>query len=320
MIKKILLILAAIPFFIFSGCDWGQNKSRAITGEITIEVDENFEPLMSDFKSKFERLNPEAKINYVIKPAKVARTDLINHDTKVIITGGGFTKEEEDFIKQNKIEFIKYDIAIDGIGFIVNPVSPVERLTSDDLKKIFTGEYTKWSQIKAQDEDQNQAVRKKISGKDDDIKLYIQRPNSSAYEFVKDSVLFGQEYSKAARVCSTSVQMMEAIRSNKSAIGIINLSFISTGQQDAQDTTVKPVRVSFFTKEGIQHDFIIFHQGTVAYKTYPYIRKFTLYTTELGISTVTGFATFLLNKDGQQIVLDKGLVPVSQPVRIIKID
>ncbi|HPS63960.1 MAG TPA: substrate-binding domain-containing protein [Ignavibacteria bacterium] len=320
MINKFLLILAAIPFLIFSGCDWGQNKSKAITGEITIEVDENFASLMETFKTEFERLNPEAKINYVIKPAKVARTDLLNHDTKVIMIGGGFTKDEEDFISQHKIEFIKYDIAIDGIGFIVNPSSPVERLTSEDLKKIFTGEYTKWSQIKALDEDQNQAVKKKMTGKDDEIKLYIQRPNSSAYEFVKDSVLFGADFSKAARICSTSVQMMESIRSNKSAIGIINLSSISTGKQDAQDTTVRPIRVSYFTKEGVQHDFIIFHQGTVAYKTYPYFRKFTIYTTELGISTVTGFATFLLNKDGQKIVLEKGLVPVSQPVRIIKLD
>ena len=159
-----------------------------------------------------------------------------------------------------------------------------------------------------------------MTGKDDEIKLFIQRPNSSVYEFVKDSVLFGSEYSQAARICSTSVQMLEAIRKNKSAIGIINLSQISIGQQDVQDTTVRPVRVSYFTKDGVQHDFIIFHQGTVAYKTYPYIRKFTLYSTELGISTVTGFATFLLNKDGQKIVLEKGLVPVSQPVRIIKLD
>ena len=320
MINKILIILISISFLIYSGCDWGQNKSKAISGEITIEVDENFASLMDDFKTNFERLNPEAKINYVLKPAKVARADLLNHDTKVIMVGGGFTKDEEEFIKQHKLEFTKYDIAIDGIGFIVNPSSPIERLTSDDLKKIFTGEYTKWSQIKALDEEQNQNVKKKMSGKDDDIKLYIQRPNSSTYEFVKDSILFGAEYSTGARICSTSVQMMESIRNNKSAIGIINLSSISIGKQDAQDTTVKPVRVSFFTKEGVQHDFIMFHQGTVAYKTYPYIRKFTLYSTELGISTVTGFSTFLLNKDGQKIVLEKGLVPVSQPVRIIKLD
>lgn len=320
MRNKILIILAAIPFILLAGCDWGQNKSKAITGELTIEVDENFEPLLQDFKTDFEKLNPEAKVNFVVKPAKVARTDLLNRDVKTIMVGGGFTKEEEEFISKNKIEFIKYDIAIDGIGFIVNPSSPVERLTSQDLKKIFTGEYTKWSQIKVQDEEQNQAVRNKMTGKDDEIKLFIQRPNSSVYEFVKDSVLFGSEYSQAARICSTSVQMLDAIRKNKSAIGIINLSQISIGQQDVQDTTVRPVRVSYFTKDGVQHDFIIFHQGTVAYKTYPYIRKFTLYSTELGISTVTGFATFLLNKDGQKIVLEKGLVPVSQPVRIIKLD
>jgi len=319
MINKIFLIFLFIPFLI-AGCDMGEIKSKAITGEITIEVDENYEPIMKDLKDEFQRLNPEAKINYVIKPAKITRTDLLNRDTKVIIFGGEFTKEEEDFIKQNKIEFIKYDIAIDGIGFIVNPKSPIERLTSDDLKKIFTGEYTKWSQIKCQDEDQNKNTKKILTAKKDEIKLFIQRPNSSAYEFVKDSVLFGKEFSESARICSTSVQMLESIRNNESGIGIVNLSWISIGQQDKQDSTVKPIRVSYITQDGLQHDFIMFHQGTVAYKTYPYIRRVKLYTTELGISTVTGFATFVLNKDGQKIILEKGLVPVSQPVRIIKLE
>lgn len=38
-------------------------------------------------------------------------------------------------------------IATDGIAVIVNPESAVEDLTSDQVKQIFTGEITSWSEI-----------------------------------------------------------------------------------------------------------------------------------------------------------------------------
>lgn len=36
-------------------------------------------------------------------------------------------------------------IALDGIAVVVNNASPVEELTSDNVKSIYTGETTKWS-------------------------------------------------------------------------------------------------------------------------------------------------------------------------------
>ena len=47
------------------------------------------------------------------------------------------SKEEEDFIKQNNQDIRKYVLATDALAFIVNPENPVERVTSEDLKKIF---------------------------------------------------------------------------------------------------------------------------------------------------------------------------------------
>lgn len=38
-------------------------------------------------------------------------------------------------------------IATDGIAVIVNNDNKVDNLTSDQVKKIFTGEVTKWSEI-----------------------------------------------------------------------------------------------------------------------------------------------------------------------------
>jgi len=316
----ISLLITFFALILFQGCEYGEIKQKAVTGEATVVTDETLAPLMKEFEFEFERLNPEAKLNYTIQPAKVAITELLNRDVKSILIGRELTEEELQFAKKVNLELTKYEVALDGIGFIVSPESPVERLTSEDLKKIFSGQVNKWSQIKVEDEEQNQNVLKKLKGAKDDIKLFIQRPNSSLYDLVKDTALKINSFAESSVICSTSVQILESVRKNINGIGIINLSWISKGNQDEQDTTIRPVRISFITPTGTQRDYAMFHQGTVAYRSYPYIRKIYLYTSEVDINVITGFVTFLLNKDGQTVVLKNGLVPVNQPLRIIKLD
>lgn len=316
-VSKILLLLIVL---IFSGCDFTEIKSKATIGEMSIEVDENIEPILPFLKSEFERLNPEARINYTAKPTKVAITDFLNKDTKLILVTSDLTEEDKKYLKEYKIEYQRQEVAVDAVGFIVNTENPVTRVTSDDLQKIFTGDYTQWSQIKAQDTEQNANVLSKMKGNDDKIKVFIQRPNSSTYSYVKDSVLLGKEYVKAAAICSTSTQMLEMIRANKNSIGITNLGWLAKGNQDSLDTSVKTLRISRIYANGKQEDFAELHQGLVFTKKYPYLRKIIAYTSILDIQLSTGWITFLRNKDGQKVFLDRGLVPITQPVKVIQLD
>lgn len=319
--KKILILtfIFVIPAIFFS-CDFGKIKSVATTGEMTIEVDENLETVSGLLTKDFTRLNPEAKINIVSKPTKNVITDLLNKETKLIIIAGDMTEDDKKFVSEYKIELQRYELAVDGIAFIVNKNNPAVRLTSNDLKKIYTGEYTKWSQIKAQDEDQNKNVLTKLKGSDDLIKVFIQRPNSSSHQYVKDSVLDGQNFFDKAQICSTSVQMMDIVREHKNAIGFVNMGWMSKGSQDVMDTTVQTIRVSKIWKNGRQDDYAQFHQGLIYNKQYPYSRKIILYSADIGIQLSTGFISFLLHNDGQKIFLDNGFVPVTQPIRTIQIE
>jgi phosphate transport system substrate-binding protein len=236
------------------------------------------------------------------------------------------SKEEEDFIKQNNQDIRKYVLATDALAFIVNPENPVERVTSEDLKKIFSGEYKEWSELKVtleggkDPEEQNKAVIDKMKGPDNKFKVFIQRQNSGTYDFVKDSILGALEYSKTAQICSTSVQMLDMIRKNKNAIGISNLSWLSKGNQDSLDPSVKPLRISRIFANGKRDEFRQLHQGLVYQKTYPYIRSVYLYCTDLISRINTAFISFLIKTKGQSIILENGLVPLTQPVRVIQLN
>ena len=317
---SLLFSVIIITALSISGCDFSEIKSQATTGDLAVTSDESLKKLMLEEEKEFERLNKEANVELKFLPTRYVTADLINGDAKFVVTVGDFTEEEQKAIKDNNIEIQKYEFAVDGIAFIVNPNNPLSRVTSEDLKKIFTGEYTRWDQVVTQDQEQNAELKSKMSGQNANIKLFIQRPNSDMYSYVKDTVLGGADYSSKANICSTSVQMLDEIRKNDNAIGISNLGWMGTSNQDILDTTVKALRISRIYPNGFQADFKEFHQGLVFNQEYPYRRIVYIFTTEKGVGLASGFITFLVNKDGQKVVLKEGMVPVTQPVRTIQIN
>lgn len=318
--KILILNIFFICSFIITGCKFDEIKSVATTGEMQIDVDENIEPLMKDEIKEFERLNPESKIKMKSVPTNNAVADLINGDTKFIVIARNLSEEEKALLLKNKLEVKEYPLAIDGIGFIVNVNNPVKRVTSEDLMKIFSGEYKNWTDIKSQDNEQNIETKKFFSGSKDKIKLFIQRKNSSTNQYVLDSILKKVEYANTSQVCSTSVQILNSVRENENGIGIINMNWLSKGSQDTIDTSVNTLRISKVRDNGVQDDFREFHQGLIYTGQYPYRRTIYIFTTDAGIKLSTGFITFLVKADGQKIVVKNSLAPISNPVRTIQLN
>jgi phosphate transport system substrate-binding protein len=317
--KFLYIIFSFLIALGFSSCDFSQIKSKATTGTAIIGGDDNLEPLIKAATDEFMRINQGSTIEAHYGPTNEIVAELINSQVKTAIVPRNFNPDEKNIINEYKLEIDSYKVAIDGIAFIVNPKNPIRRLTSDEIKKIFTGEYNLWTQIKTNIEGQDAEVKNAMKG-NDKIKVFIQRPHSITYSYVKDTVLNGMDYAKTSTMCSTSTQMLQEIRNNVNAIGISNLSWLSVGKQDTLDSTVVPLRVSRIYPNGFQTDYVQLHQGLVYNGTYPYVRNVWLLTTEKDINVATGFITFLLSTAGQQIVLKYGLVPVTQPVRTIQLN
>lgn len=320
MNKLLLYISIIICIISIQSCDLDEIKSVATSGEMKIVTDENVEPLMKDEVREFQRLNPEAKIVMSSGPTNNVITELLNRDTKFIVSTRALNQEEKSIAEKNKMEITEIPMAIDAIGFIVNTKNPVTRVTSDDLRKILNGETKSWIDIKAQDEEQNKEAKSFFNNSNDKIKLFIQRKNSSTHDYLLDSILKQTQYSNEAVICSTTVQILESVRGNENAIGIVNMNWLTTGNHDTIDSTVKPLRVSKIWENGKQDDYSEFHQGLIFNGKYPYRRTIYIITSEVGITLATGFITFLTKTDGQKIVLKNSLVPVNQPIRTIQIN
>ena len=101
-------------------------------------------------------------------------------------------------------------IALDGIAIIVNKDSKVEDLTVDQLKQMFTGEITNWSEVGGDDGEIVLIGREAGSGTRDGFESIVD---------VKDSCKYAQELTATGAVIS-------AVEANPLAIGYASLSEI----------------------------------------------------------------------------------------------
>ena len=309
-IKKVLLFAAVFSVITISACDYTMKKSVSTTGELTVGVDEGISPVVKEEASEFMRLNTDAKVTLNIKTTKEVIADLNNGTYKSIVVGRDLTKEEADIFAANKIEIKKSAFALDGIGVIVNPKNPVTKLNFNELKRIFTGEQKEWNALDGDNKDV-------YSGK---IKVFIARMNASVHDIFKQKVRAGAEFGANDVICSTSSQMMKEIKEDPNSIGFISMAWI-TVSNDTLDESVKPLKIaSVDPSTGAIGNYVGLHQGYIANKTYPLITEAYIFSTDFSMNLSVGFTSFMSSYDGQRIVLRSGLVPVTQPVKIIQLN
>lgn len=308
--QNILILPVLILGIIFFSCDYTIKKSTTTTGELAAEVDEGISPVIKKEADEFMRLNAESKITLQVKTTNEVVADLINGNTKLIVVGRDFSKEENDIIANNKLEIKKSKVALDGVGVIVNNNNPLAKLNYNELKRIFTGETTDWKDMDGDNKDKN-------SGK---IKVFIARKNASIHDYFKQKVLSGTDYYAKSTICSTSTQMLAEIKGNEAAIGFISMAWI-TKFADTLDTSVKALKIaSVDPSNGYVGSYVGLHQAYIYDKTYPLVTEAYIMSTDYSMNLSVGFTSFMLSYDGQRIILNAGLVPVTQPVRIIQLN
>ena len=105
-----------------------------------------------------------------------AYVNLIEGRTDVIIASRDISRNEKASAESLGVALETAPLAIDALVFIVNPKNPVKNLTSDQVRKIYTGEITNW---------------KEVGGVDHAITPYIRDTDSGSQEKMETLVMHG---------------------------------------------------------------------------------------------------------------------------------
>ena len=171
-------------------------------------------------------------------------------------------------------------VALDGIAIIVNKDSKVEDLTVDQLKQMFTGEITNWSEVGGDDGEIVLIGREAGSGTRDGFESIVD---------VKDSCKYAQELTATGAVIS-------AVEANPLAIGYASLSAVG-------DT------VAMVTVEGVECS-----EDTVKDGSYKIQRPFVFVTNKsVTLSEqAQAFFDFATSADAADLIRTAGAVPVNE--------
>ncbi|MEM1689604.1 MAG: phosphate ABC transporter substrate-binding protein [Candidatus Hadarchaeales archaeon] len=172
---------------------------------------------------------------------------------------------------------VEHKIALDALAVIVHPSNPVNSLTLEQIKKIYTGEIRNWSEV---------------GGPNLTIAVYTRETTSGTYESFHELVMRGENMSSSVLTTMSSGEMRQIVSTNPNAIGYVGISYIS-GVKALAVNGVLP------TKQNILNG------------TYPISRALYMYTIGEPSGLAKEFIEFVKGPEGQRIVEEKGFVSLT---------
>jgi phosphate transport system substrate-binding protein len=306
---KGLFFYALIIFLLGCGGDIKNRVDTPTTGKIKVGVDDSYKLMMDAELYTFHTLYKYATIDTVIGTEADIIDGFMKDSLPLIIVNRKLTPDEEQYLVSRQFIPKTTKIAYDALAFIVNKENPDSTLFYDQVADIFTGKIVNWKQINP-----------KRPSKDS-VKIVFDNFKSGNTRYFREKF----NLSRLPATCfavQNNEEVIGFVEKNKNAIGVISVNWIS----DKADTVshgflrrIKVVRISAPGDNEPGTNFYSPHPGYIVQGDYPFTREVFCINRQTYRGLAYGFSAFIAGEKGQLIILHCGLVPASQPVRLVEI-
>lgn len=169
-----------------------------------------------------------------------------------------------------------YLIARNAVGVAVHPRLGISNLSRSQLRAIFDGKLTHWSQV---------------GGPNWPIRVITRKPNTPARQFLEEVILNGEDVTTTVTEMETPAQVLQAVQSDETAVGYILLR-----DRDASD-------VRFLSVDAIPPA-----RETILSARYPLTQSFYYVLARQSGRSAEQFVEFAQSASGQAIVDAQHLV------------
>jgi len=183
--------------------------------------------------------------------------------------------------------FVITPVAQDGIAVIVNPANEVRYITLDQIKNIYLGKTTKWTEITGAN----------VPGTNNQI-VVIGRDSASGTRTYFDEVLLSKKTpTKQMLEKNSNGAVLQTVAQTPGSIGYVSIGFVS------KDVKALPI---WYNADRIVAPGL----ATVKDKSYPVSRELYVITNGQPTGLTGDFIQYILSSEGQKIVADEGYVTV----------
>ncbi len=292
-IKEILTAALSLALVIgMVGCSNGNNGNKdnnnnssnnnnnnnqtqtSLSGSINAGGSTSVEKAAKTALEEFVALNPDVTFEYDATGSSTGIKNVKDSTYKL-----GFSSRE---LKEEEKEGIEYKtIALDGIALAINPSNGVENLTLDQIKGIYTGEITNWSEL---------------GGNDADIVVVSRENGSGTRSAFEEIVGIGDLLTQKAIIKSGNGEVASYVAGEPNAIGYT--SFVTL---ESNSDKIKGVQVEGVTPE----------VANVQNESYKLSRPFIMiYDTTKINDAEKAFVDFLFTEEGQDLMEEAGAIKI----------
>lgn len=301
--KKILSI--SLLLLLLSACTPRvEVDHRMHEGNIDFCCDESYANVLAQQVFVFTRTNPGAFIDMTRCTEREALTALLEDSVRLITLTRKLSTAEKNRILENQLNYNETHIAVDAVAFVVNKNNPDSVLTTDDIRRILTGEVTQW----------NELFPDSRLGK---IQVIFDNRNSSTVHYAIDSICAPDALYNGVSAVENSLQVVDEVSKRRNAIGVIGAGWINA--LDSAEVRVRdlisPVRVKKTPDAPAFGPF----QAYIASADYPYFRSIYMINTESNNGLCTGFTIFVAGQRGQKIFEKSNISPARIEERVINL-
>lgn len=273
MKNSVILSVILIALFVSTGAFADDlNGFKGEKGEIKIAGGTAHIPVMKEAAVRIMRFNPDIHISIAGGGSGVGIKQV---GEGLIDVGNSGRKAKDDEISRYGLQMYKW--AIDGVGIVVNPTNTVRSLSQEQLQAIYAGKISNWQEV---------------GGIDRKINLYTRDESSGTRAVFWKKALGKGDIAKNANFTVSNGAMKSAISQDPYAIGYVSVGHI--------DNSIAPVAFNNIapTLENV--------------KTGKYTIARGLFSNTKGEPSglVKKFIEYLFTTEGQNIVAEKGFVPV----------
>lgn len=270
LLPKNVLLLGLIVFFL-SPLLFAQER-------ITIQGSTTVLPIMQILAEAYLERDPGVDISVSGGGSGVGITALLDGVTDIAMSSREAKENEIKDAQDRGKELIPFVIAHDAIAIIVHPSDPLNDITLEDLRRIYTGEVQNWAEIGGQ----NMPV------------VPISRDFASGtFEVFNRVVLSQKELVPSALMLASNLAILQEVSSSPGYIGYVGLGYVQ------KDVKVMSLNGIFPSPENVR------------LKEYPLARALYLYLSHPPQGKVQDFLEFILSKEGQGLVAEEGFIPVN---------
>lgn len=267
MTKRLTILLFALTTALVS-------NAQRIKGSDTVL------PVSQKEAEVFMQKYPKETVTITGGGSGVGISSLLEGTTDIAQSSRKIKFDEKAKLKANGKDAVELIVAYDALAVIVHPSNPIDRLTREQLDRIFTGKITNW---------------KEVGGPDLKIITYARETSSGTYEFFKESVLKHKNYKSGIMSMPATGSVIQSISQTKGAIGYVGLAYLNP--------KVKALDISYDQGEN-------YHSPELSTTSdYPIVRPLYFYYVQQDFKNIEKFINFITSKEGQEIILSIGFIP-----------